>query len=156
MSQKGHMEKGIETIPKMNPFKVPENYFDSFQEHMAEKIIREQRKKAHSTAQVWDIRHLIPVFASAAVVILIVTGIFWFKQSSKSVVTTPGEMAEIYSYSTLSEMSDSELMYQLVQIHEEKTATTDTLSRKKNDSTKETMEYLSSEDIGMDELINAL
>lgn len=155
MTGNKNIKPRLDDIPKTNPFDVPERYFDTFQERMAERIVRTERRKAHSPALLWNRKRLIPILAVASMALVVALGVLLY-HPNKTITLSDSELAEVYKYSALSEMTDAELVNQIEQINQELNLASDTITIKNDNFTNEAIDYLSNDDVDVNTLINAL
>lgn len=151
-NEQKHKKIRLDKISKSNPFEVPEGYFDTFQNRMADRIAQQAGQRQPKFVPAILRPRLIAVFSSVAV-LLIVGSIFFFqKKETKSF--TASELAEIIEYSTISSSSEAELIKQLeISVDNPKQIDNFTDSKEFN---AEAIEYLSKEDIDLNSLMDAL
>lgn len=148
-----HKKTRLDEISKSNPFEVPEGYFDTFQNRMADRIIKESAQKQPKTVPSLLRPGLIAVFSSVAI-LLVVGSIFLFqKKETKSFTTS--ELAEIIEYSAIASSSEAELIKQL-EISVDNPKQIDNFTDSNDEFNAEAIEYLSKEEIDLNSLIDAL
>ncbi len=148
-----HKKIRLDEINKSDPFEVPEGYFDSFQNRMADRIIKESTQKQPKTVPALLRPGLIAVFSSVAA-LLIVGSIFLF-QKKETKAFSASELAEIIKYSAIDGASDAELINQL-EISVDNPQQIDNFTDSNDEFNTEAIEYLSKEDIDLNSLIDAL
>lgn len=77
--------KKLEDIPKKNPFKVPDGYFDELPNVVQARIAREGRRSPFAGAFSFSLKYALPVIA------LVVAAIFWFRPQP----SIEGQLGEI-------------------------------------------------------------
>jgi hypothetical protein len=149
-------KKGIklEDITKENSFKVPDNYFENFDIRMAERISQAEAVKAPKPTFAWlQPRYVMAVSFAAFVLFLLAGSVFFYRNSQKPL--SAKELADVYEFSALKEMDDTQLA-ELIASAKEHEGATDTTENTKNDlSKKSILEYLSHENIDLNTLIEA-
>jgi hypothetical protein len=148
-----HKKIRLDEISKSNPFEVPEGYFDSFQNRMADRIIKESAQKQPKAVPALLRPKLIAAFSSVAV-LLVVGNIFLF-QKKETKTFSASELAEIIEYSAISGTSEAELINQL-EISVDNPQLNDNFTDSNDEFNAEAIEYLSKEDIDLNSLIDAL
>lgn len=143
----------LDEINKSNPFEVPEGYFDSFQNRMADRIIKESAQKQPKTVPAILRPRLIAVFSSVTI-LLIVGSIFLF-QKKETKAFSASELAEIIEYSAIDGASDAELINQL-EISVDNPQQNDNFTDSNDEFNAEAIEYLSKEEIDLNSLMDAL
>jgi hypothetical protein len=153
MNPKGNIKYKLEDIEKKTPFKVPDNYFDTFQSRMADRIAAEEAKKQFRHAFSIPKLRLVPLVAAVSIV-LIAIGILWVAPLLKN-MPTDRELAEIYRYQAIEATSESDLIRELETLSLE-TEKKDSVITKKDVITEEAIDALSNENIDINSIIEAL
>lgn len=148
-----HKKIRLDEINKSNPFQVPEGYFDSFQNRMAERIIKESVQQQPKTVPALFRPRLLAIFSSVTV-LLIVGSIFLF-QKKETTAFSVSELAEIIEYSAIEATSDAELIKQL-EMKVDNPKQIDNFTGSNDEFNAEAIEYLSKEEIDLNSLIEAL
>jgi hypothetical protein len=155
MAKNNDIKPKFEQITKESPFKVPDNYFDSFMVRMTDKISKAEEAKAHKPIFVRFRPRVIAAMAFTSVFFLVFFGIK-FTGHQKDKPLSAQEMVEVYEYLALQDLNDGQLMEQIAANTEEQIAIKDTLDKNDVRYNKEIIEYLSKENIDINTIIESL
>jgi hypothetical protein len=143
----------LDEINKSNPFNVPEGYFDSFQNKMADRVIAQALQKQPKMVPAL-LRPRMVVIVSSVTVLFIVSSILLF-QKKETKALTASELAEVIEYTAINETSDVELIKQL-EISMDNNKQIDNFTDSNNEFNAQAIEYLSKEDLDINSLMDAL
>ena len=149
------MKNKLENIDKNRPFKVPDNYFDTFQSRMADRIAMEQSKKQIQPVLTTSKLRLVPIFAAASVILIIISIVLIIPKTKKYDIPA-NQLAEIYRYQAIESTSETDLMKEL-EIVTKETTKKDSILTKKDVFTDEAINDLSNDNnVDINSIINAL
>ena len=83
--------KELDKIPKENPFRVPENYFEEVQKKIIDRTA-ESRPDRYTKGKIFSIRSLLAVAASVAFIITLTLVLLFVKQGSREQIAYNGEI----------------------------------------------------------------
>lgn len=154
MTKNDNITSKLEQISKENPFKTPDNYFDNFAIRMAEKISQTEAAKVRKPLFEWARPQMAFALTLAGFAILVVFGIRFYQNNNNSISSQ--ELAEAMEYSIVSEMDETEIINQLDAANNQHALSKDSITKIKEDNSKLLIDYLSSEDIDVNTIIDAL
>lgn len=147
-----HPELG--KMSKENPFKTPDNYFDTFAVRMAEKISQREAAKVRRPIFEWARPQVAVVLAFAGVALLVTVGISFYRYTNKPI--SSNELAEAMEYSIVSEMDENEIVNQLEAVNNRRSLSNDSIAKIKDVKSRQLIDYLSKEDLDVNAIIDAL
>lgn len=154
MDNENNIKNKLGNIDKNSPFKVPDNYFDTFQLKMAERIANEEAKKQIQPVFSKPKLRLVHLVATASIV-LIVISIVWIIPASKKQNLTDSELAEIYRYQAIDAASEIDLINELETLSQENEKKDSTFIQK-DVLSDEAIDILSNDNIDINSIIEAL
>jgi hypothetical protein len=149
MTQKGNIK--IEEINKENPFKVPDNYFKNFSIRLTDKISHLEATKVPVAVRVRLRPKMAVIMAFAGIAVILLIGVVYSNLHNKPL--TSKEMIEAYKYSAIQGLTDEQLAQMLAEQQKEERPGADSL--KQASEKKAIIEYLSSENIDINTIIDA-
>ena len=148
-----HPELG--RVSKENPFKTPDNYFDSFAVKMAEKISQTEAAKVRRPIFEWARPQVAVVLAFAGIALLVAVGISFYRYNNNKPISS-NELAEAMEYSIVSEMDENEIVNQLETVNNRRSLSNDSIAKIKDIKSRQLIDYLSKEDLDVNAIIDAL
>jgi len=154
MSENKKIKTNIEDISKDNPFIVPENYFDNFVLRMADKVSKiEDKKQSFFLLSRFRPQYVLIVTSCLAVFILITINLHNQFMSKKLSIN---ELRRNIEFSIISEMDENELVNQLEVAENTSLSKVDTLNYTQPDNSSRVIDYLSTEDVDINTIEDAL
>jgi hypothetical protein len=83
--------KELDKIPKENPFRVPENYFEEVQKKIIDRTA-ESRPYRNTKGKIFSIRPLLAVAASVAFIVTLALVLLFIKPGSREQIAFNGEV----------------------------------------------------------------
>lgn len=141
-------------IPKENPFKTPENYFDNFSVRMTDKISAAETGKNRKTVLAWGQPQVTMLVAFAGVAIMVIIGINFLRDNDKPL--SSAELAEAIEFSIVSEMDENDIINQIDAANHQSSLSNDSIAKINDGSSKQLIDYLSKEDLDVDAIVDEL
>lgn len=147
MKTEDNLEHNLQGFSKEHPFKAPDGYFDHFPTKITSRIAEQ---KSNSRFFLQSFLKPIPVFASAAVLVVVGFIAFNFSSSPNKPLTQEEITEYIYQEGIIEEFTDDDIL----EYAELSTTNTDTSS---NNSEVETIQdYLLDQELDESDIINEL
>jgi hypothetical protein len=145
----------LNEIKRDNPFKVPDNYFETFPIQMAHKISDSGKEK--DIVHLWGLLKpkLVPVLAFSGIALLLIVSVIAYQIPKKSELTV-SELAELYKYTAISESSETDLIKELEKVSAPTNIQNDSISSIQDNFANEAIDYLQNENIDINSVIDAL